>query len=85
MGLNPFRKMYLTKRIMNITATVVEILSRLDKEHMSLAVKMGLDSEEEQLVVELSRSLLFQLGIHATVAYIAELDSLNFSGLSVAE
>jgi hypothetical protein len=70
---------------MNITATVVEILSRLDKEQMSLAVKINLDAEEEVLVLELARSLLHQLAIDATVTYIQELESLNFSGITISQ
>ena len=85
MPVNPFRKMNLIKRIMNITATVVEILSRLDKEQMSLAVKINLDAEEEVLVLELARSLLHQLAIDATVTYIQELESLNFSGITISQ
>lgn len=85
MPMNPFRKMNLIKRIMNITSTVIEILSRLDKEQMSLAVKINLDAEEEVLVLELARSLLHQLSIDATVTYIQELESLNFSGITISQ
>ena len=85
MPINPFRKMNLIKRIMNITSTVVEILSRLDKEQMSLAVKINLDAEEEVLVLELARSLLHQLAIDASVSYVQELESLNFSGIMISQ